>query len=78
MEDQNFLVQQSQQTGLSNVQRKKTLQKISILQYLYFQGAKTNSELCEAFNISSPTSIRLLNQLIKEGWILKEGRGKSA
>lgn len=62
----------------SNVERKKYLQKIKILQNLYFQGAQTNTEICEHFNISSPTSIRLLNQLIDEGWIKKDGFGKSA
>lgn len=62
----------------SNVERKKYLQKIRILQNLYFQGAQTNTEICDHFNISSPTSIRLLNQLIQEGWIKKDGLGKSA
>ncbi|MCX2838566.1 ROK family transcriptional regulator [Salinimicrobium sp. MT39] len=62
----------------SNVERKKHLQKIKILKNLYFEGPKTNTEICERFNISSPTSIRLLNQLIDEGWVKKSGRGKSA
>ncbi|MGI0105999.1 ROK family transcriptional regulator [Salinimicrobium sp. WS361] len=62
----------------SNVERKKHLQKIKILKNLYFEGPKTNTEICEQFNISSPTSIRLLNQLIDEGWVKKSGRGKSA
>jgi predicted NBD/HSP70 family sugar kinase len=62
----------------SNVERKKHLQKIKILKNLYFEGPKTNTEICDQFNISSPTSIRLLNQLIDEGWVKKSGRGKSA
>jgi predicted NBD/HSP70 family sugar kinase/predicted transcriptional regulator len=62
----------------SNVERKKHLQKIKILKNLYFEGPKTNTEICEQFNISSPTSIRLLNQLMDEGWVKKSGRGKSA
>ena len=62
----------------SNIERKKQLQKIRIIQNLYFQGAKTNTQICDEFHISSPTCVRLLNQLIDEGWIKKEGQGKSA
>lgn len=61
----------------SNVERKKYLQKIGILQTLYFEGPKTNTDICERFKISSPTSIRLLNQLMEEGLVMKKGRGKS-
>lgn len=62
----------------TNVERKKHLQKIKILRSLYFKGARTNTEICEDFRISSPTTIRLLNQLIKEGWIEKAGHRESA
>lgn len=51
---------------------------MKILRYFYFQGAKTNADICDHFNISSPTSVKLLNQLIAEGWIKKEGTGRSA
>lgn len=78
MRNLELLTNQKHLENSSNVHRKKHLQKIKILQNLYFQGAQTNTEICEYFNISSPTSIRLLNQLIEEGWIKKEGRGKSA
>lgn len=61
----------------SNVERKKYLQKLGILKTLYFEGPKTNTNICEKFKISSPTSIRLLNQLIEEGLVMKKGRGKS-
>ena len=74
----NLLKTQDQLESSSNVERKKNLQKIKIIQSLYFQGPKTNTEICEEFNISSPTSIRLLNHLIDEGWIKKDGQGKSA
>lgn len=62
----------------SNVERKKYLQKIRILRTMYFQGARTNTEICEEFGISSPTAIGLLNQLTEDGWIQKAGRGESA
>ena len=75
---QELLKKTSQLETASNVERKNYLQKLKILQSLYFGGSKTNTEICELFNISSPTSIRLLNQLITEGWVKKEGLGKSA
>jgi glucokinase-like ROK family protein len=78
MRNLELLIEQEHLENSSNVERKKHLQKIKILQNLYFQGAQTNTEICDQFNISSPTSIRLLNQLIEEGWIKKDGRGKSA
>lgn len=78
MDIQELLVKTQKLDTNSNVERKKHLQKIKIIQHLYFQGPKTNTEICEQFNISSPTSIRLLNQLIDESWVKKEGRGKSA
>jgi N-acetylglucosamine repressor len=78
MDIQELLLKTDQLNTSSNVERKKHLQKIKIIQNLYFQGPKTNTEICEQFNISSPTSIRLLNQLIDEGWVKKNGRGKSA
>lgn len=78
MNIQELLLKTDQLNTSSNVERKKHLQKIKILQNLYFQGPKTNTEICEQFSISSPTVIRLLNQLIDEGWVKKYGRGKSA
>ena len=74
----DFLTQTDFLDESSNVERKKNLQKIKILQHLYFQGAKTNSEICDQFNISSPTSVKLLNQLVEERWVKKDGTGKSA
>ncbi|WP_424492752.1 ROK family protein [Salinimicrobium sp. GXAS 041] len=78
MKNLKLLTEKDQLEKSSNVERKKQLQKIKILQNLYFQGPQTNTEICETFNISSPTSIRLLNQLIEEDWIKKDGHGKSA
>lgn len=72
-----FLTQNKQFENASNIERKKYLQKLGIIKNLYFKGAKTNTEICEKFKISSPTSIRLLNQLIQEGFVMKKGRGKS-
>lgn len=78
MKKQGLLLEKDKLKNASNVERKKHLQKIKIIQNLYFQGPQTNTEICDFFRISSPTSIGLLNQLIGEGWIKKDGRGKSA
>ena len=78
MKKQGLLLEKDRLKNASNVERKKHLQKIKIIQNLYFQGPQTNTEICDYFRISSPTSIGLLNQLISEGWIKKDGRGKSA
>lgn len=63
--------------GFSHVEKKKHSQKLRILKFLYLQGATTNAEICKAFNFSLPTSMSLINTLIKEGLIIKQGRGIS-
>lgn len=62
---------------LSQVERKKHLQKIRVIKHLYVKGPKSNSEICNRFNISSPTSVTLLSELIQEGLVEKQGRGES-
>ncbi|TXK26314.1 ROK family protein [Pontibacter qinzhouensis] len=62
---------------LNNIERKKYLQKLKIIKYLYVKGAKTNADICSRFKISSPTSMALLSELISEGLLEKQGRGKS-
>ncbi|UOG77438.1 ROK family protein (plasmid) [Hymenobacter tibetensis] len=62
---------------LSNSERKKHVFKLMIVKHLYIKGAKTNADICTRFNISSPTSTALLNELATEGLVEKQGRGKS-
>jgi N-acetylglucosamine repressor len=62
---------------LNNIERKKFFQKLKIIKFLYIKGAQSNADICERFNISSPTSIGLLNELITEGYVEKQGRGHS-
>ena len=62
---------------LNNVERRKHLQKLKIVKHLYVKGAKTNADICSRFAISSPTSIAILNELVAEGLVEKQGRGKS-
>lgn len=62
---------------LNNVEKKKFTQKIRIIKDIYVGGPKTNIEICKDFNISSPTSTGLLNELIEEDLVEKKGRAKS-
>ncbi|RZL10781.1 MAG: ROK family transcriptional regulator [Hymenobacter sp.] len=62
---------------LNNIERRKHIQKLKIVKHLYVKGAKTNADICSRFNISSPTSIAMLNELVAEGLVEKQGRGKS-
>lgn len=62
---------------LNNIEKKKFIQKIRIIKDLYVGGPKTNIEICKDFNISSPTSTALLNELIEEDLVEKKGRAKS-
>jgi N-acetylglucosamine repressor len=63
--------------AINPVEKKKYLQKVKIIKQLYLRGSRTNAEICSAFNISSPTAMGLLNEMITEGIIEKQGRGKS-
>lgn len=63
--------------NLNNVEKKKYLQKVKIIRHLYVKGARTNADICSRFNISSPTSMGLLGELITEGLVEKQGHGKS-
>jgi N-acetylglucosamine repressor len=62
---------------LKGVNRKKHLQKIKIIKYLYVHGSKSNADLCSRLKISSPTSLGFINELVKEGLVEKQGKGKS-
>ena len=63
--------------SLNNLERKKHLQKLKIIKHLYVKGAKTNTDLCTRFGISAPTAMGLLNELISEDLVEKQGRGQS-
>ncbi len=62
---------------LNNVERRKHLQKLKIVKHLYVKGAKTNADICTRFGISSPTCMTMLGELVAEGLVEKQGRGKS-
>ncbi|MGV3503640.1 MAG: ROK family protein [Adhaeribacter sp.] len=63
--------------GLNTLERKKFLQKLKVIRHLYTKGAASNADLCEHFHFSSPTSLALLNELMAEGYVEKQGRGHS-
>ncbi len=63
--------------GLSVIGKKNFLQKIRIIRYLYVHGPKTNAEICSHLKISAPKSVAVLNELISDDLIEKQGRGES-
>lgn len=73
------LLQRNHRNGepMSGVEKKKMVQELKILKYIYVNGSKTNSEICNHLKISSPSSIAMLNELISKNLIKKQGRGDS-
>lgn len=73
----SILLEKCYLDSLTNIERKKYLQKVRLVKLLHTEGAKSNADICRVLNISSPTSIILLNELLIEGLIEKKGKGKS-
>lgn len=73
----DFFLSDSAFHDISNVEKKKHLQKLRIIRHLYLNSANTNAEICHTFNFSLPTSMALMNQLISTGVVEKMGRGES-
>ncbi|MDO8992273.1 ROK family protein [Daejeonella sp.] len=73
----SILLEKCYLDSLTNIERKKYLQKIRLVKLLHTEGAKSNADICRVLNISSPTSIILLNELLSEGLVEKKGKGKS-
>ena len=74
---QDFLITKDALTDIKNVERKKLLQKIKIIKYLFLNGSTSNADICSKFDISLPTSMALINQLMESGIVVKAGQGKS-
>jgi len=74
---ESILVDKTYLDTLSNIERKKYLQKVRLIKLLHAEGAKSNSDVCRILNISSPTSLILINELVGEGLIEKKGKGRS-
>ncbi len=73
----SFLVDKEYLDRLSNIERKKYLQKVRLVKLLHAEGAKSNADIYRILNISSPTSLILINELLYEGVIEKKGKGIS-
>jgi predicted NBD/HSP70 family sugar kinase len=73
----DFFIDEDKIAQINNVERKKFLQKLKIIKHLFLNGETSNAEVCQRFNVSLPTSMSLLNQLLEEGILVKTGRGKS-
>ena len=73
----DFFIDEKKLSKINNVERKKFLQKLKIIKHLFLNGETSNAEVCQRFNVSLPTSMALLNQLIEEGIVIKKGGGKS-
>ncbi|SHF69780.1 Sugar kinase of the NBD/HSP70 family, may contain an N-terminal HTH domain [Salegentibacter echinorum] len=73
----DFFIDEEKIAQINNVERKKFLQKLKIIKHLFLNGETSNAEVCQRFNVSLPTSMSLLNQLLEEGILVKKGRGKS-
>ncbi len=73
----HHLLEGIQAENLNPIERKKIGLKSKIIRYLYLKGSSTNSEICQKFNISYPTSNALLAELMQEGILEKKGRGES-
>ena len=74
---QDFFTNSFPPSGLTNVERKKYLQKIRIIKHLYINGTNTNADICQTFKLSLPTSMALLTQLTDAGIVEKQGQGDS-
>jgi N-acetylglucosamine repressor len=64
-------------SDLSNMERKKYLQKTRLLKYVYEHRASTMAEIFTAIGISSPTCQILINELISDDVLEKKGKGES-
>ena len=73
----DFFINSFSPSGLTHVEKKKFLQKIRILKHLFFTGPNTNADICKTFELSSPTSMALINQLTAAGIVEKQGQGDS-
>ncbi|MEO6630412.1 MAG: hypothetical protein ABIN13_01780, partial [Mucilaginibacter sp.] len=73
----SILVDKNYIHELSNIERKKYLQKVKFLKYIHAEGPQSNASLGNFLNLSLPTSITLINELIEENLIERKGRGES-
>jgi len=73
----SILVDKTYLDELSNIERKKYLQKVKFLKYIHAEGPQSNASLSNFLNLSLPTSLTLINELMEEDLIERKGRGES-
>jgi len=61
----------------SVVEKKNYLNRIKIIRQLYADGDSTATNIGQVIGISLPTVNLLLNDLLEENWVVKQGRGES-
>jgi glucokinase-like ROK family protein len=67
----------SQIENISGIERKKIIQEMKLIKYLYAEGSKSNAEVCKHLKLSIPKSLSILNELIESDLVEKQGRGIS-
>ncbi|MFT3738358.1 MAG: ROK family protein [Breznakibacter sp.] len=62
---------------LAGIERKKYVQEIKVIKYLYVNGPRSTADLCKVLKISVPNMIAILGDLGEKNLIEKRGRGVS-
>lgn len=63
--------------NLSGQEKKKFLGKKMIINHLYHQGSLSGSDLSGLLQLSNPTTMLYINELIAEGYVEDRGKGES-
>ncbi|MVN91823.1 ROK family protein [Mucilaginibacter aquatilis] len=62
---------------LSNVERKRHLQKVKLMQHLFRSGPTAVADIANGLNTSLPTCQTLINELITDCFLERSGKGES-
>ena len=64
-------------TSLPGLKEKRYQQKKNIIGDLYRAGELSKPEICRLTNMTTPTISKIIEELIKEGWVIDKGPGLS-
>jgi len=64
-------------TSLPGLKEKRYQQKKDIIGDLYRRGELSKPEICRLTNMTTPTISKIIDELIKEGWVIDKGPGTS-
>jgi len=73
----NFIYQNKRINELSGLEKKKVINKIKLYKQLYLDGILSNTEIANKTDLSVPTVLGLLNELITDGFVVEQGLGTS-